>query len=152
MDSRATIYSYCNYQERCHKEVRNKLYDIGCRREEVESLITDLISDDLLNEERYARSFARGKFRVKQWGKNKIVYALRQNKVSDYCIKKGLSEIDSIDYLEALAKLAAKKWHELRAEKTKLVRKVKLQRYLLQKGFENDLIKDVISEIITSDN
>jgi regulatory protein len=150
LDPKSTIYSYCNYQERCHKEVKNKLYDLGCNTTQVNELIADLITDDLLNEERYARSFARGKFRIKQWGRNKIVQHLRLNQVSDYCIKKGLSEIGQEEYFSVLKRQAEKKWHELRATKSITIRRLKVQRYLLQKGFEYGLINGALTEINTA--
>lgn len=141
-------YRYCQYQERSHKEVRNKLYELGCKTAEVETIISELIEKDLLNEERYARAIARGKFRMKQWGRQKIVQALKLQQVSDYCIKKAMKEIDGNEYEQTLKKLAEKKWHELRAERKSLMKRAKVYRYLLQKGYETDMINDVLKEII----
>jgi regulatory protein len=103
-----------------------------------------------LNEERYARAIARGKFRMKQWGRQKIIQALKLQKVSDYCIRKALKEIDADEYEQTLRKLAEKKWYELRAERKSLTKRAKVYRYLLQKGFEGDMINDVLKEIIPS--
>src|SRR5690606_33190020 len=89
------IKQYCAYQERCHSEVRDKLYSFGLRQSEVEEMITLLIVENYLNEERFAIHFAGGKFRMKQWGKHKIKQALKLRKVSDYCINKALKDIDS---------------------------------------------------------
>lgn len=147
MDAKAAIWHYCNYQERSHKEVRNRLYESGCKTPEVEQLISELIEAGLLNEERYARSIARGKFQLKKWGRNKIIQSLKQQQVSAYCIRKALTEIDPDEYLNTLAKLAAKKWQELKSERGPLIKKAKLFRYLLQKGYEHDLINDIYKEI-----
>lgn len=147
MDILSAIYRYCNYQERCHREVRNKLYELGCKPCEAEQYISKLIEDNLLNEERYARSFARGKFRIKNWGRNKILYQLRRNQISPFCIKKAMTEIDENEYLNTLERLTLKKWQELKKEKNPIEKKGKLFRYLQQKGYETDLIKDVFQEI-----
>lgn len=150
MDSTITaaIQYYCKYQERSHKEVRNKLYELGCKTVEVNAHISELIEAGLLNEERYARAIARGKFRMKQWGRGKIVQQLKMNEVSDYCIKKGLTEIDPEEYFQTLQKLAGKKWGELKGEKNIFIKKKKTYNYLAQKGYEYDLINDAINEII----
>jgi regulatory protein len=148
MDLKTAIYRYCNYQERCHKQVRNKLYDLGATTTEVQQLITDVIEAGLLNEERYARSFARGKFRIKRWGRIKIRQHLKADQVSDYCIKKAMLEIDGDEYTTVLLRLAEKKWNELERENVS-ARKMKTFRYLLQKGFEADFINDTLKEIIS---
>ena len=85
---------YCTYQERSHYEVKQKLYELGVRTNDHDEIIASLIDEDYLNEERFAIQFAGGKFRMKQWGKKKILYALREKKVSDYSIKKALAEIN----------------------------------------------------------
>jgi len=129
-------------------EVRNKLYDLGCITMEVNEHIAKLIEAGLLNEERYARSYARGRFKMKQWGKRKIIQQLKAHQISEYCIKKALKEIDVDEYMKTLHKLAEKKWQGLCTEKSKLTAKAKLYRYLIQKGYENDLVQDVINELI----
>jgi len=107
---------YCAYQERCHYEVKQKLYSFGLHKKEVEETLSGLIEEDYLNEERFAIQFAGGHFRMKQWGRVKIRYELKQKQVSEYCIKKALKEIAETDYREALEKLAAKKWETLEDE------------------------------------
>src|SRR5687767_15443183 len=97
---------YCAYQERCHVEVKEKLYSFGLRKQMVEESIAQLIEEDYLNEERFAIQFAGGKFRMKQWGRVKIKYALKQKQVSEYCIKKAMKELDEKDYGNTLQKLA----------------------------------------------
>src|SRR5688572_8761254 len=104
-----SIINYCLYQPRSHKEVRNKLYELGCTKPDVEEHIIKLIETGHLNEEKYAMAIARGKFRMKQWGRKKIIETLKQQEVSDYCIKKALTEIDEKDYNETITKLARKK-------------------------------------------
>jgi regulatory protein len=144
---RESIYRYCNYQPRCHKEVRNKLYELGATTPEVEELIAELISAKILNEEAYARAISRGKFRIKHWGKNKIIQQLKLNKISDYCIRKGLSEIDPEEYEQTLIRLTTHKWEELKKERGPVARKSKVYRYMLQKGYEGDLILGMIKEL-----
>ena len=148
MSARESIYHYCNYQPRSHQEARNKLYELGCKTPEVEELIAELIEKDLLNEEAYARAIARGKFRMKQWGRIKIIQQLKFQKISDYCIKKAMTEIDPDEYYETLKKLAEKKWAELKSEKMLPIKKKKAFNYLAQKGYESSLISEAIYEII----
>ncbi len=135
------ILHYCKYQERCHSEVRNKLYELGFGKTDVEYQISELISAGVLNEERFARAFARGKWRMLKWGRVKITQHLKAKKVSDYCIKKGLSEIDGDEYEAILLKIAEKKAEELKKERNIRAKMAKMQRFLLQKGYEQDLVK-----------
>src|ERR1051325_741378 len=96
------ISHYCAYQERSHKEVRNKLYEYGLHKNEVEELVTRLITEGFLNEERFAKAFAGGKFRIKKWGRNKIVYELEALGVTPRCVRAGLKEIDESEYRKTL--------------------------------------------------
>jgi regulatory protein len=138
---------YCGYQERSHAEAKEKLYSFGLRKQEVEELLAQLIEDDYLNEERFAQQFAGGHFRMKKWGRVKITYELKQKRVSEYCIKKGLKEIDETDYIKTLEKLAGEKWNTLKTETNLFVKLRKTQDYLLQKGYESGLIKEAIGKI-----
>jgi regulatory protein len=138
------IKQYCAYQERAHKEVKDKLYEFGLYKKDVEEMISTLIEENYLNEERFAIQYAGGKFRIKQWGRQKIKYSLKQKQVSDYCIRKALATIDEDDYLKTLQKLADLKLKTLKSEKNIFIKKKKLQAHLLQKGFELDLLKDLI--------
>lgn len=147
MQLRESIYRYCNYQPRCHAEVRNKLYELGANTTEVNELLAELIEKGLLNEEQYARAIARGKFRMKHWGRKKIVQQLKQKQVSEYCIKKALTEIDGEEYEAVLKKLVIQKWEELKKERSQPVKKMKTMRYMLQKGYESDLVLDMIREL-----
>ena len=137
---------YCAYQERCHSEVKEKLYGYGLRKNDVEEALSRLIEDNYLNEERFAIQFAGGRFRMKQWGKIKIRYELKQKQVGEYCIKKALASIDEGEYEKCIEKLAAAKLAGLKAEKNIFVKKAKLQSYLLQKGFEGNLVGNILEK------
>lgn len=136
---------YCGYQERCHSEVREKLFQLGVRRSDHDEIMATLIEENYLNEERFAIAFARGKFRMNQWGRVKIKAALKQKKISDYCISKALKQIDEKEYLQLLKKLAEKRYASLKNEQY-LIRKKKTIDYLLQKGFEWELVKGEVEE------
>jgi regulatory protein len=140
---------YCGYQERCHQEVKEKLYSLGLRKREVEESLARLIEEDYLNEERFARHFAGGKFRMKQWGRVKIAHELKQKQVSPYCIKQGMKEIEEADYDKTLQKLADAKWKTLKSEKNLFIKLRKTQDYLLQKGYEVELVREMIERIRT---
>lgn len=136
---------YCGYQERSHTEVKEKLYGYGLRKADVEELLSTLIEENYLNEERYAAQFAGGKFRMKQWGRVKIKYELKQKRVSEYCIKKAMKEIDEEDYQKTLQKLAEVKWDSVRGEGVNhFVKMSKTTDYLVQKGYEMELVRAVV--------
>ena len=141
------IKHYCAYQERSHHEVKEKLYSFGLYKQEVETLLSQVIEEGYLNEERYANAFAGGKFRMKQWGKVKIKYELKQKGVSEYNIRKALAGISHDDYMETLAKLFAAKLKTLRGEKNIFIKKRKLQNYLMQKGFEPSVISQLLKDL-----
>ena len=135
---------YCGYQERSHGEVQEKLYSFGLRKKDVEAALATLIEENYLNEERFAFQFAGGHFRLKSWGRVKIRYELQQRQLSEYCIKKALAAIDEEDYEKTLSRLAEKKWETLNDETNIFSRKKKLQDYLMQKGYESDLVAAVV--------
>lgn len=139
------IKHYCAYQERNHREVKEKLYSFGLYKDQVEEILSGLIADNYLNEERYAIAFAGGKFRMKDWGKVKIKYELKNNQVSDYCIKVALASIDDSDYLSKAKKLMALKQKSLQSEKNIFIKRKKVQQYLLQKGYESSIINELLS-------
>ena len=145
-DAQAKLMHYCAYQDRCHQEVRSKLIDMGIYGDDLEDIITNLIIDNFLNEERFAQSFARGKFRIKKWGKNKILRELKRKKISPYCIKKAMKEIDDDDYSKVLQTLLEKKLPLVKG-KNEYEIKVKLARYLITKGYESELIWDAINKL-----
>lgn len=138
----AAIRHYCAYQDRCHSEVRTKLLGLECYGEELEEAISVLIEEDFLNEERYAISYARGKFRMNKWGRIRIRQHLQLKKVSDYCIRKALSQLNEVEYADTLQQLMEKKAAALDKERNDWVRKQKVFQYLLQKGYESDLVQD----------
>jgi regulatory protein len=135
---------YCAYQERCQQEVRNKIFDWGLHENEVEFIIAELISDNFLNEERYAKAFAGGKFRIKKWGRAKIKIELKKRKISEYCIKLAMKEINDEAYIETLKILIRKKAKEIKT-KNKLANNYKLAQYAISRGFEADLVWDEIN-------
>ena len=136
---------YCAYQERCHSEVKEKLFNLGVWKKEHDEIISTLIEENYLNEERFAIAYAGGKWRVKHWGRGKIKYELKQKQVSEYCIKKALQQISQEEYLAVLKKLADEKYASLKAEQY-LVRKKKTMDYLLNKGFEMDLVRGLVGK------
>ncbi|MBY0481625.1 MAG: RecX family transcriptional regulator [Chitinophagaceae bacterium] len=140
------IKQYCAYQERSHSETKDKLYSFGLFKSDVEIILSKLIEENYLNEERYAQHFAGGHFRLKKWGKIKIKAALQQKKVSAYNIKIGLKEIDDADYLKCLSQLTVQKWKLLASEQW-INRMAKTTNYLLQKGFEPNLIQESIAHL-----
>lgn len=139
---------YCAYQERSHGETREKLYRLGLFKKDVEELLTRLIEEDYLNEERFALQFAGGKFRMKNWGRQKIRYELKQRQVSEYNIKKALQQIDDAEYDKVLLRLARKKYDSIRGKGVNaLVKWSKTSDYLLRKGFEPDSVRAVLKQV-----
>ena len=134
---------FCGYQERCHLEVREKLYDLGVSNTLHDEVVSTLIEENYLNEERFAVAFVGGKFRVKQWGRVKIKHELKQKQVSEFNIRKAMKEIDERDYYNTLRKLYEEKWNSLKGEKNRFIKLNKTRNYLLQKGFESDAVKEV---------
>lgn len=140
---------YCAYQERCQQEMRDKLYDWGLHSNQVENIISELITTNFINEERFAKAYAGGKFRIKKWGRVKIRIELKKRKISDYCIKKALLEINDTDYYSTLQALIEKKSKEVK-DKNLLIKNHKIAKYVASKGFESDLIWGLIKEQYTS--
>jgi regulatory protein len=132
------LKKYCAYQERSQFEVRQKLFKEGLRGNDAELLVVELITEGFLNEERFARTFARGKFRIKQWGRLKIQSALKSKGVSPVCIRIGLSEINETEYLTTLKSLLSK----LPGSKStaKPADRLKTYRIVRAKGYESNLI------------
>lgn len=140
------IKQYCNYRERCHSEVKQKLYSFGLYKSMVEEIIALLIEEDHLNEERFAKQYVSGKFKMKQWGRVKIEYGLKQKQVSKYNIQIALKQIDNESYLQGLQKLTREKWALLKHEQY-INRQAKTMNYLIQKGYEPRLISEAIKEL-----
>lgn len=140
------IEYYCAYQERSHKEVRYKLVELGSRGEDLEEILAYLITQNFLNEERFAQSFARGKFYHKKWGKKKITKELKYKGVSPYLINKGLKEIQQDDYLNTLRNLMIKKFEDVKNNPL-LVKKKKVYNFLMNKGYEHALINQLFTDL-----
>jgi regulatory protein len=136
---------FCTYQDRSQQEVRDKLYEWGLWADAAENIITQLIAGNFLNEERFAYAYTRGKFNQKGWGRNKIKQGLKFKKVSDVLIKKALKQLDEAAYLAMLTKILQKKSASL-TEKDAYKRHYKLKQYALGRGYENDLIADVLKD------
>ena len=138
------MQSWCAYQERCQQDARTKLYELGLWPEAVENIIVKLIEDNFLNEERFATAFARGKFTIKKWGRIKIKQELKQKRVGDYCLKKAMQQIDETEYMATLKKLIDSK-RKLIKEKSPIKLNYKLMNYVLSKGYEKDLVFDILN-------
>ncbi len=142
----AKIYKYCAYQERSHQEVRDKLFDYGLHSEDVEALLSRLITEGFLNEERFAKAFAGGKFRVKKWGRLKIQHELEHRGLTRNCISGGLKEIGDSDYQKSLKDVVKRKAD--RTQDANLFRKRdKVARFAIAKGYEPDLVWEIVKEL-----
>ena len=137
---------YCAYQDRCHEEVIQKLRSMKMDQDEIDQIIVQLIADNFLNEERFACSYARGKHRIKHWGKIRIVNELKFRKISATLIKIALKEIDDSDYFEMFETLAEKQWETIHESNTMKKRK-KFCDYFLRKGWETELIYQKVKEL-----
>lgn len=138
---------YCAYQERSHKEVRDKLYSFGLFKIDVEKIITQLITSGFLNEERFAKAFAGGKFRMKKWGRKKIEAELKKKDVSKNCIRIGLKEIDETEYRKTLSDLVKKK-NKSMMELNAFKRRSKLALYVIGKGYEPELVWSYLMDFL----
>lgn len=138
---------YCAYQERSHQEVKNKLYELGLTSSDADELLSYLITEGFLNEERYAKLFAGGKFRIKQWGRIKIIHALESKGLSKKCIQIGLKEIEEEDYQQTLEKLVTEKIPALQDETPFIVRD-KISKTLIQKGYEPELVWKTLKNVL----
>jgi regulatory protein len=138
--------SFCAYQERCHEEVKEKLNEWGVWGIDADEIILQLIQQNYLNEERFAKAFAGGKFRTKKWGRVKIRLELKARKVSDFCIASGMKEIDPERYEKTLKELAEEKYVSLK-DKNSLVKKNKTATYLIGKGYEADMVWGCLAQV-----
>jgi regulatory protein len=136
---------YCAFQERCHREVRDKLFSLGVYKKTHDDIIAALIEGNYLNEERFAIAYAGGKWRIQHWGRVRIRYELKQKQVSEYCIKKAMKQIDEEEYGQVLLKLTAERYAALKKEQH-LIRKKKTFDYLVSRGFESALIRQVLKD------
>lgn len=146
-DALTALQKYCAYQERSHQDVRTRLLEHQVYGDDLEDIIVDLIRDDFLNEERYAKAFVSGKFNINKWGRNKILKALKSKNISDYCIRKGLEEIDEGEYRDQLVNILTKKSTLIKASNGYEKRK-KLFSYAYQKGYEVPFINSVLNDML----
>lgn len=142
----AKLRSFCAYQERCIHDVTEKLEEWRIGQKRAEKIIEKLIKEDYLNEERFARTYAGGKFRINHWGKTKIIYELEKRQVPDLIIQIGLQEIDDQEYKETLKEILTRKAREIK-EKDPYRRRQKLTAYAVQKGYEYHLIREVAEQM-----
>ncbi len=143
----ALLQKYCAYQDRCHQEVRSKLLSLQIYGDDLEDIMVDLISENFLNEERFAKSYARGKFRLKHWGRKKIERELKLRNISVYCIKKGMEEIEEEAYQQKLEELVSKKAKAVK-EKDSFIKRKKVAVYLINKGYESPLVWETVKRMI----
>lgn len=142
------IAAFCAYQERTHREVADKLKSYGLDEDEAGEIIIRLGREKLLDEERYAQAYARGKHRTNGWGRRRIKLEMKAKGLSDYCIKSGLKELEGDEYYAKLKQLLAQR-DAREKEAHPLKRKMKLTAYLNQKGYESDLIQDALGELLS---
>jgi len=138
---------YCAYQERCHKEVHQKLYEMRMIPLAMDEIIDHLLRHNFLNETRFAQAFARGKFRVKKWGRNRIVNELKMRQISKFNIKIALKEIPDSEYYKTFEALAEKRLQQLVSEKNLQKKRKKLADYLFYRGWESELVYGKVGEI-----
>jgi regulatory protein len=142
------IYRFCAYQERSHLEVKNKLFSFGLWEDAVNEILSRLIVEGFLNEERFAKAFTGGKFRIKKWGKNKIIHALEGKGLTETCIQRGLMEIEDPDYKKTLIEIIRKKLD--RTHQSNQFRKREIvARYAIAKGFEPEFVWQVVKSVIS---
>ena len=146
-EAKKRLEHYCAYQERCHKDVSQKLYDMNMIPEAIDQIIVHLLQHNFLNEERFAKAFVSGKFRIKKWGKQRLKQELQRKDISKTIINIALKEIDTETYFETFNALAKKKLESLREPNAQKKRK-KLANYLLYRGWESQLVYDKVRELI----
>ena len=146
-EAKKKLENFCVYQDRCHHEVEKKLNEMHMIPEACEVIILHLMEHDFLNEERFTKSFSRGKFKIKKWGKQRIIRELKMRDISEYNIKNGLNEIDPDEYLETLKEIAIKKRDSI-TEKNPYKKSQKITNFLFYRGFENNLVYEVVREIV----
>jgi len=145
------LKKYCAYQERSHSEVRTKLISLEVYGETLEEVILELVQEDYLNEERFARAYARGKHRIKRWGRDKITQGLKLKRVSDYCIRKAMSEIDEEEYIQALKDVLSKYHKERRGKYDYLTMRTKMIQHGVSKGYEYHLSKSCTGVVMAGE-
>ncbi|RSK41682.1 regulatory protein RecX [Mangrovimonas spongiae] len=146
-EAKRTLENYCAYQERCHKEVVDKLQQMHMIPQAIDVIVSHLIENNYLNETRFAEAFVRGKFRLKKWGKHRLKRELKQRDISTYNITKALAQISGVEYYETFHVLASKRLNTIKETNTWKKRK-KLADYLLYRGWESHLVYEKVNELI----
>lgn len=146
-EAKSKLEALCAYQERCESELLSKLYDWGLNQDDSNALIAHLITSNFLSEERFAEAYASGKMRIKKWGRIKIKLNLKQKRVSNYSIDKALKSLDYEEYLSNIRTLIVSK-SLLTKSKNNFEKKIKIQKYLVSKGYEVDLVFDLVNELL----
>lgn len=141
---RDKLAKYCAYQDRCHWEVEKKLNEFRLIDEAREEIIIYLVQNKFLNEERFTKSFVRGKFNQKKWGRNKIRIELKKRQIPTKLIQEAMTEIEDDLYMDTLNDLLHKKRESLKSERESWKKKAKIYNYLLQKGYESELIREMM--------
>lgn len=140
--------SYCIYQRRSHKEVKEKLYALGLWRKDVEEVLSQLIEEQYINEEKFANNYAAERFRRNNWGRMKIQQQLKQRQISEACINAAMKKIDEESYMNNLHSDARQRWDSIKGIGCNLFVKMrKTSDYLLQKGYESKLVYEAIQKI-----
>ena len=142
------LKSYCVYRERCEWEVELKLNSLGASETRIEQIVGELKKQNFLDNKRFAAAFVSGKFRMKKWGKNKIKAELRSKKLDTETIDWALDQIDDEDYIQCLEEILEKKWRLLKSNRDSSTR-IKLQRFLYGKGFENDFVNTALKNLFS---
>ena len=150
-EAQGKLEHYCAYQERCHKEVVEKLWSMKMIPQAIDSIIVHLIENNYLNEERFACSFARGKHRIKFWGKIRIVNELKFRNISQYNINTALKEISTQEYATTFHLVSERHWNSI-AEQNPLKKRKKFCDFLLRKGFESNLIYEKLKDLEKGDS
>lgn len=146
-EAKKKLEHYCAYQERCHKEVSQKLRDMNMIPEAIDVIIVHLLQHNFLNEERYTKAFVSGKLKIKKWGKRRLILELKRKNISKTNINHALTDIDENEYIDIFNDLAEKRFNSIK-EKDKYKRKKKLTDYLLYRGWESFLVYDKVNELI----
>ncbi len=141
------LRKYCAYQERCHQEVKQKLFDLSIYGDTQDEIISDLITENFLNETRFAEGFVRGKYKMKKWGRAKILQELKRRQISAYNIKKGLNQIEDEIYFSNIEHLIDKKLRSLSSEKNQFIKRKKVQEFMMRKGYSYAELADFLPSI-----
>jgi regulatory protein len=146
-EAKKKLEYYCAYQERCHKEVTQKLKDMYMIPEAIDVIIVHLLEQNFLNEERYTKAFVSGKLKIKKWGKRRLILELKRKNISKTNINQALTEIDEKEYIDIFNDLAEKRFNSIK-EKNKYKKRKKLAHYLLYRGWESHLVYDKVNQLV----